>query len=128
MEPEVVQRRIDAYIDAINALDVEAYVACFAEDAMLFDPADSSPMEGHEGVRMFFLTVGGLFESIQFRQEKVFICAHEAAMMFCAEGVGRNGRPVSFEGIDVFSLNEEGTIQDLRGYWNPLPVITQLQM
>jgi steroid delta-isomerase len=128
MHPEDVQYRIDAYIDAINALDVDAYVACFAPDALLFDPADSLPMEGHEGVRMFFLTVAGLFESIEFQKEQVFICANEAAMKFRAQGVGKNGRRVSFEGIDVFSLNEEGTIQDLRGYWNPLPVITQLQM
>jgi steroid delta-isomerase len=41
--------------------------------------------------------------------------------------VGKNGREVTFAGIDVITVNEAGAIQTVRVYWNPVPVLTELQ-
>ena len=48
-------------------------------------------------------------------------------MKFTGHGTGKNGRQVTFEGIDVFEINQEGTIETMWGYWNPAALMAQLQ-
>jgi steroid Delta-isomerase len=56
----------------------------------------------------------------------VQIVGNEVAIKWTADGVGKNGRSVTFEGIDLWTLNDVGEIQSLRAYWNPEPVVAQL--
>jgi steroid delta-isomerase len=122
-----IAQLIADYFLAIRTLDVEAWVACFAEDATDFDPVGGTPHSGQEAIRQFFLGIAGLFEAVGLTEEFVHIVGQEVAVKWTGRGVGKNGCEVHFEGIDLFEINDSGKIQTLRAYWNPAPLMAELQ-
>ncbi len=120
-----VQRAVEIYYSAVCAMDVEAWVNNFAADAVDEEPG-RPPMRGRDALRAFFLGLGNAFQSIDLRADHVFITGDTAAVKFTGRGKGRNGRDVTFEGIDVFEVNRDGRIQRMRAYWDPAAMFTQL--
>jgi steroid Delta-isomerase len=59
-------------------------------------------------------------------EDQVFIAGNQAAVKWTATGVSKRGNNVRFEGIDVFTINEAGKIQELQAYWNPAEMVAQL--
>jgi steroid delta-isomerase len=127
MTPEDISKGVKAYFAAIRAMDVEAWVATFAPDAVSYDPVGAPPTVGHEALRQFFNAIAGAFEKVSFAEDHVFIAGDGAAVKWTAHGRGKNKRDVRFEGIDIFEFNEQGLIQTARSYWNPAEVMMQLQ-
>lgn len=122
-----VERRIASYFKALQVSDEDAWIACFANDGALYDPANAPPLSGEPALREFFQAAGGAFKSLTLSEEAVFICGNQAAVKFRGEGVGKNGRAVRFEGIDLFDINAAGQIQSVRGYWDAAELFAQLQ-
>src|SRR5918998_2182470 len=127
MSPEVISRGVKDYFAAIRAMDVEAWIATFAPDAVSYDPVGAPPTAGHDALRQFFGAIVSAFKKVGFTEDHVFIANNEAAVKWTGHGTGTNGREVRFEGIDVFEFNEEGKIRTIRAYWNPAEVMMQLQ-
>jgi steroid Delta-isomerase len=122
----IIPAVVDEYAAAINHLDTDAYVATFAGDAIAYEPVGAPPYQGSAGIRQFFESTGGLFANLNIQWTFVQIVGNEVAIKWTADGVGKNGRSVTFEGIDLWTLNDVGKIQSLRAYWNPEPVVAQL--
>ena len=120
-----VRAAIAAYFDAIRRGDREAWVATFAEDAESYEPG-GEPLRGHEALRAFFDGVTGAFETVGLYEQEIFVVGDQAAVKWTGEGKGKNGHFVSFAGIDVFSVNDDGRIQTLRAYWNPAAMMAEL--
>src|SRR5205085_11405958 len=127
MSVEDVSRTIKEYFAAVRAMDVEAWVATFAPDAISYDPVGAPPTAGHDALRQFFNAIAGAFKKINFAEDHIFIAGDGAAVKWTGTGTGKNGRDVRFEGIDIFEFNADGLIQTMRGYWNPAEVLMQLQ-
>lgn len=86
-----------------------------------------TPLQGRTALRQFLAEVLGAFEKITMTQDHAFLSGNRVAVKFTGHGTGKNGRPVIFEGIDVFEINQEGTIETMWGYWNPAAMMAQLQ-
>ncbi len=127
MSPETISRSIKAYFAATRAMDTEAWVATFAPDAISYDPVGAPPTAGHDALRQFFEAILGAFDKVGLTEDQMFIAGNGAAVKWTGRGKGKNGREVRFEGINIFELNEDGQIQNLRAYWNPAEVMMQLQ-
>jgi steroid delta-isomerase len=108
-------------------MDMEAWIATFADNAISHDPVGGPPLDGHNSLRQFFQGIVGAFDTVGLTEDKVFISGNGAAVMWTGRGVGKNGREVTFEGIDVFEINEEGKIQTLWAYWDPSAMMAKLQ-
>ncbi len=126
MSTEMIQKAVADYFAATRAMDTSAWVAAFAEDGTSHEPA-SPPATGHEALRQFFEGITGAFSEVGLTEDNVFISGNEAAVKWTGRGVGVNGREVVFEGIDIFEINEAGKIQNVRAYWNPAALMSQLQ-
>ena len=126
MPPDVVARTIRAYFAALRAMDQDAWVDTFAVDAISHDPVGSPPIRGHQKLAEFFQSLAGAFKEVGLTEDHVFIAGNGAAVKWTGRGTSKQGKTVLFEGIDVFELNEEGKIQQLRAYWNPAEMVTQL--
>jgi len=124
MSPETVNNAVNNYFGAISSLDCEAWVANFAADAVSYEPGN--PLEGHDALRAFFNGVAGGFETIEMKPDHIFIVGNEAGVKWSASGVGKTGREVRFEGVDVFTINDEGKIQTVKGFWDPAAMMAQL--
>src|SRR5262245_12114312 len=109
MTAETVTNIINEYFAAISALDAERWVATFAEDATSDKPGN--PLTGHDALRAFFNGSAGGFEQMDMHATEIHPVGNEAGVKWVATGAGKNGRTVKFEGIDVFVINEAGTIQ-----------------
>jgi len=126
MSPEVVSKAIKAYFAAIRAMDQQAWVNTFAEDAVSHDPVGAPPIIGHEKLGEFFQSITAAFKEVGLTEDEVFIADNGAAVRWTGRGVSKQGRKVHFEGIDVFEVNEAGKIQTLHAYWNPAEMVAQL--
>lgn len=118
---------IERYFAAIRSMNLDAWVSTFDEDAVSEDPVGSPPIQGHDELRDFFLGLTDLFNRVGITEDSVFECGAEAAVKWTGYGVGKSGRDVTFEGIDVFTFNEGGKITRLKSYWDPQAMITRLQ-
>lgn len=126
MSPEVVSKAVRAYFSAIRAIDQEAWVNTFAEDAITYDPVGAPPTEGHPKLREFFQTITAAFKEVGLTEDEMFIAGNGAAVRWTGRGISKQGRKVHFEGIDVFEVNEAGKIQSVHAYWNPAEMVAQL--
>jgi steroid Delta-isomerase len=116
---------INAYFTAISTLDAEQWVAIFAPDGTSYEPGNP-PFTGHNALRQFFNGIAAGFEAIEMKPDQIFPLGNEAAVKWSAHGKGRNGRTVTFEGIDVFVVNEADMIQSVKAYWNPAALMAEL--
>ncbi len=108
-------------------MDVEAWLATFAEDAVSEDPYGSPPLEGKAALSQFFNGIASAFETVDMRGDHIFISGNAAAVKFTITGRGKNGRDIVAEGIDIFEFDEEGLIRRVKAYWNPAAMIAELQ-
>ena len=127
MTPEAMQTLVTRYFAATRAMDLNAWLACFADDAVSHDPYGAQPTQGKEGLRKFFLSVAAAFKEIGFTENFVIVTGNRAAVKFTARGIETSGTTATCEGIDVFEFNDRGTIQTMWGYWDPAAMMAQLQ-
>lgn len=126
MSPEVISRAVRAYFEALRAMDQEAWVNTFAEDAVSYDPVGAQPTKGHQKLGEFFETITAGFKEVGLTEDQIFVAGTGAAVKWTGRGVSKQGRKVRFEGIDVFEVNESGKIQTVYAYWNPAEMLGQL--
>jgi steroid delta-isomerase len=115
------KRAVAAYYAAVRAMDCQAFAAIFADDALTFDPDTASPVQGHGELQAFFRALCSHFERLNEVEDGAFFAHDGAAVKWTAYGVLSDGRGLVFEGIDVFEVNEQGRIQTLWTYRDPLP-------
>jgi steroid delta-isomerase len=121
-----ISRAVRAYFLAIRAMDANAFANSFAEDGTTYDPVGSPAITGRDAIREFLASICKNFKSVGLTEESVFVAGNGAAVKWIGKGTSATGKDVTFEGIDVFEINEEGKIQTVRAYWNPAEMIAQL--
>lgn len=121
-----ISRAVRAYFLAIRAMDADAWVNTFAEDATSFDPVGSPGVNGRDALREFFESICKNFKSVAMNEDSVFVAGNGAAVKWTGKGTSTSGKEVRFEGIDVFEVNEDGKIKTVQAYWNPAEMIAQL--
>jgi steroid delta-isomerase len=126
MSPETISKAVRAYFAALRAMDQQAWVNTFAEDAVTYDPVGAQPTSGHQKLGEFFQTMTAAFKEVGLTEEEVFIAGNSAAVKWSGRGISKQGRKVRFAGIDVFEVNEAGKIQTVYAYWNPAEMVAQL--
>ena len=126
MSPEVIAQIVKAYFAALRAMDQQAWVNTFAEDAVSHDPVGAPPINGHQKLGEFFQTITAAFKEVGLTEDQVFISGNSAAVKWTGKGTSKQGRAVHFEGIDVIVVNAAGKIETLYAYWNPAEMVAQL--
>jgi len=119
MSREAIEKTLSAYYAALNNLDADAFVATFAPDAVSQDPVGTPQHVGHAGIRQFVDGLVAAFSSVDMTADHTYICGDRAAVKWSVRGVLADGRAVTFDGIDTFQFNVDGTIRRVWGYWDP---------
>jgi steroid delta-isomerase len=127
MSKETIEALVANYFAHIASMNPEGWVQMFTEDAVSYDPVGHPPTKIHEGFQDFFGQLQGTFEQLQPKTEHIFVAGNEAAVKWTMQGVSKSGKPVSFEGITIFEINEAGKIQSTRAYWSPEALMAQLR-
>lgn len=125
LSTKAIQTVVRDYFAATRSLDGEAWVATFAPDAVSYEPG-SPPLQGHTALRGFFQQIAGLFDRVGLHEEFMSIQGNEVAVKWTGRGVSKDGREVTFAGIDIFEINDQGKIQVIKGYWDPAAMMAEL--
>jgi steroid delta-isomerase len=114
---DVVLKYFASFADA----DVEAIVGLFAEDAVVEDPVDGTPLVGAEAVRRFFTSgfdyVGGGYSFVPEGSVRI-AGSHHAACAAIAT-CDKADPPFRLETMDVMEFNDAGKIISMKAYWGP---------
>jgi ketosteroid isomerase-like protein len=113
----------DRYFRAISSLD---YLSCFAANPELQDPYGSRPYQGEEGLGRFFNGLERTWSRISMQPSGYYVSGDRVAVPWSAEGVSHQGKTARFSGVNVFSLNEDGLISRIEGYWDFKAMVAQI--
>jgi steroid Delta-isomerase len=129
MTIEANRKTVAGYFAASREIEntAAAMASFFAQDAISHDPVGAPPHNGKAEILQFFIGITSLFQEVGLTEEFTHVLEQEAAVRWIAKGVGKNGKAVSFDGIDMMKFNDKGEIIELRGYWNPAPVLAEIQ-
>jgi steroid Delta-isomerase len=121
--PEEVRKVVDAYVDSYRRNDKQACIDLFAADAVWHDPVGEPPHVGHDGVGAFWDQARTMAESIELVPSDVIVCADQAAMVFeihVTLPVPEGDPPTTLimDAVEVFVLDGDGKISELRAYWD----------
>lgn len=118
---------VKRYFQAIRDGNLDGIVATFAANAQSLDPVSAPAHIGHAAIRKFFQGTFSLFKKVELNEDSIFSAGNSVAVKWTGHGVGQSGREVRFEGIDVFEINPQGLIQELRAYWDPAVMVQELK-
>jgi ketosteroid isomerase-like protein len=108
--------------EAAVAHDKEAWLALFADDAIVEDPIGPSHFDpegkGHRGKQAIakFFDMAIAPSQLEFHFEKTYQCGDEEANVGHIVIVSSGFRVVA-EGVFTYRVNEAGKIAALRAYW-----------
>jgi steroid delta-isomerase len=110
---------------AVAAKDRSAWLALFADDAVVQDPIGPSPLDpggaGHRGaaaIAAFYDTVIATAERITFEIENSYLCGDEVADVGVIRTVLPGGRQVAVvRGVYTYRSNGDGKLAALRAFW-----------
>lgn len=110
---------------AVRAKDRAAWLALFADDAVVADPIGPSPLdpagEGHRGpeaIAAFYDTVIAPNDQITFEIERSYLCGDEVADVGIIATTLPGGRHiVVVRGVYTYRGNGDGKLAALRAYW-----------
>lgn len=103
--------------NSINARDVDAYLATFAEGAVAFDPVNGPPLRTSEERRAFMEGLLANFPGIEAKIDFATPCGDHVAAKWTVNATTGAGDEVRIEGIDVYRHAADGRIAEMWGYF-----------
>lgn len=117
----------DRYFDALNNMNQEKFLPCFAADAELNDPHGGRPFIGKEGLSKWFSGFLATWTQFSISVEEPYSSGDRTAVKWNARGDASSGKGAAFSGIDVFTINEDGLITRMDGYWDAPAMLAQIR-
>jgi hypothetical protein len=109
---------IDRWEAAVAANDLDGMAAMFVEDATFRSPAVFKPYQGRAVIRGILGLVMQVFGPLTYTN--VWSNDHGGVVMQFATTVPGPDKRLDIEGVDIFQLDEQGQITELRVMIRPL--------
>lgn len=119
-------RIIHDYFTALSEIDRHAFLACFGQNATLHDPYGGRPLQGVDGLNRFMDGMQRTWDRFSMIPGIPHAAGDRIAVNWDAAAVSKSGKTAHFSGINVFTLNEEGLIDQLEGYWDIKAMLAQI--
>ena len=123
--PELIRQSVARYFEATRSGDARQWAERFAEDAIFEDPVGTTPVNEPAKILEFGNKFMSGFKTVGLHEEFVHVVANEAAARWTGKGTTKEGKQITFEGINIFKFNDEGQIVNLKGYWSPDNMVEQ---
>jgi len=117
-----IEMRIKDYFSAFERKDSTAWLALFADDAILGGPAHTPPVIGRASPGELFNGIAALFETVRFEIVAIHVHGPFAVAEFNFATRGTNGRTAHTDGMVAFASGIDGRFSQVAGFWDPAPV------
>ncbi len=114
------------YFDALGALDKQTFLDCFGSEAELHDPYGGPVFQGPDGLSKWFKGMERTWESFSMKPTDSYESGDRVAAKWKATAIAKNGKTASFEGINVFTVDDDGLISRLEAYWDASSMMAQI--
>lgn len=121
--PEHMHAAVHSYVRALNAADLDAIVALYADDAVVEDPVGSAPKKGTAEIRAFYAASVALKLEVEL-EGPIRAVAGEAAFAFRVS-FPMNGKRMTVHPIDTFRFNAAGQVVHMRAFFGADNVHTE---
>jgi ketosteroid isomerase-like protein len=120
MTLDELDRWLDEYGRAWEREDIDAFVGCFAEDAVYAWGPWDEPLRGHDEIRARTQQAVGTQENIRFGHEPLAITpdGRGVARWWVSTQDPSSGEIEEDEGIFLVTLDGEGLCTEFREWWN----------
>lgn len=115
---EQMRAAMQAYLDALNADDLQGILDLYADDATVEDPVGGEPRVGKAAITEFYRG------SVRLQPRAKLVApirtshADSAAMAFEVT-VNLDSGPMLIRAIDVMRFNEQGQFRSMQAFWGP---------
>jgi ketosteroid isomerase-like protein len=115
-----LDRWLDVYGRAWERRDVDAFVACFAEDALYYWGPWAEPLRGHDEIRAQTEQAVSQQDNVRFGHEPLAVTpdGRGIARWWVSMHVPAEDTVEEDEGIFLVTLDAEGRCTDFREWWN----------
>lgn len=106
-------------LEAWQRLDLEAVMACVAQDAVFLPDSSGEPVRGQDAIRTLWARYMGLFASYSFEVRNM-LSTDRLVMMERVERILRvDGQRIEIPVAAVFEIDANGKLVHWRDYWDP---------
>lgn len=116
---------IERYFALVGAGEIDAVVACFAEDGSFWPPLAPQPLRGHAAIRAFFEGLIPLFEQRHEVTTRVVVDGDRGLSELVFDATFPDGRTVHFENCNSFTFRG-AVFGDVRVYADAAEMRRQL--
>lgn len=117
--PEQVRAAVESYVELFGAGNRDRWLALFAEDAVVVDPVPSEPHVGRKAIGGFWEGITSMADRVEIDQQALHICGDQAALVYSVKLANADGGGMAFDGVEVFSVDDQGLIRSVHAYWDP---------
>jgi steroid delta-isomerase-like uncharacterized protein len=111
---------LEAFLDAFNAHDVDAIMACFTEDCVMDMPRGPAPggrrLVGKQAVREGVQSRFDGIPDVRYEDDRHFVCGDRAVSEWTIRGTQVSGESIEVRGCDLFEL-ADGKISRKDSFW-----------
>ncbi len=111
---ELLQR----YLRACESRDVARIANCFASDAVIEDPLNTC-IQGRAEIEAYFHSLYDDLVALELTTSPIYWCRNTAACRWEGCAKRRDGTAITYEGVDVFVIDDTLRIARMSAYWDP---------
>ncbi|RMF40822.1 MAG: DUF4440 domain-containing protein [Alphaproteobacteria bacterium] len=113
-----------AFFRHFGAGDMAAWLATMAPDIRTWEPVGTPPNVGHEGVLAWAGQMGQMgIASAEIDVRAVHPAGDSTAVEWTTTFTFQDGRSLEISGVDIHRFDEDGLIAEVRGYYDPSPLM-----
>lgn len=118
-DPAAVEGWVARYFEGTRSGDAQTWARAFAPDAVLDDPVGAGVKDTPEAILAQGEGFVAAFDEIGLHETFVHVVGREAVAHWQGRGTTPDGQEVTFEGVNLFTFDDEGRITELRGFFAP---------
>jgi steroid delta-isomerase len=117
-----IQVTMARYVELVDAGNIDAIVALYAEDATVEDPVGQAPLQGIEAIARFYREGLGAMKVSATQTGPVRATLNGCGAMPFRVDMEWGGHPCSLHVIDVMEFDADGKIRSMKAYWSEVNV------
>ncbi|UVJ44633.1 nuclear transport factor 2 family protein [Pseudomonas sp. LS1212] len=125
LSPQEVQATMARYVELVDAGDIDAIVALYAEDAVVEDPVGKPAMQGIAEIARFYREGLGVSNASAVLTGAVRATHNGCGAMPFRVDLVWGGQACSIHVIDVMEFDAAGKIRSMKAYWSEVNLTAQ---